>query len=268
MEAAVAPAVSSAVAPVPLADSSRRWLLFVARRALRNALALRNPGALDLPVGNAERPDDPCLVTPARVFVSWYDGAEQVGSLGSLEPWLPLEQAVARYAVHAGLDPKLPAARVSRWHRLVGEISILGAPQDLPVSGLAAIAEALVPGRDGVILAAGPRSARPGSGSHPAPGNVPGPGSVPATAVAAGAVAAGAPAAGTRQQAVSLPSAWRQSPRARDFVVALMRTAGLSPEHDGPRLRGRTFLAETFVEPVAAVLPAPSRVPAELQLGV
>ena len=264
MEAAVAPAVSSAVAPVPLADSSRRWLLFVARRALRNALALRNPGAIDLPVGSAERPDDPCLATPARVFVSWYDGAEQVGSLGSLEPWLPLEQAVARYAVHAGLDPKLPAARVSRWHRLVGEISILGAPQDLPVSGLAAIAEALVPGRDGVILAAGPRSARPGSGSHPAPGNVP----APPMAASAGAVASGAPAPGTRQQAVSLPSAWRQSPRARDFVVALMRTAGLSPEHDGPRLRGRTFLAETFVEPVAAVLPAPSRVTAELRLGV
>jgi AMMECR1 domain-containing protein len=249
MEAAAAPAVSSAVAPVPLADSSRRWLLFVARRALRNAMAQRNPGAFDLPVGNAERPDDPCLSAPARVFVSWYDGAERVGSLGSLEPWLPLEQAVARYAVHAGLDPKLPAARASRWHRLVGEISILGAPEDLPVSGLAAIAEALVPGRDGIILTAGPRSVRPVSGPLPA---------------------AGAPTASSaRQQAVSLPSAWRQSPRARDFVVALMRTAGLSPEHDGPRLRARTFLAETFVEPVAAVMqPAVSRVAPELQLGV
>jgi len=261
MEAAVAPAVTSAVAPVPLADSSRRWLLFVARRALRNALALRDAGALGLPVGNAERPDDPCLAMPARVFVSWYDGAEQVGSLGSLEPWLPLEQAVARYAVHAGLDPKLPAARASRWHRLVGEISILGAPQDLPVSGLTAIAEALVPGRDGVILMAGPRSARPGSGGHPAPGNL----LPPLLPTLLPPLAAGMP---VRQQAVSLPSAWRQSPRARDFVVALMRTAGLSPEHDGPRLRGRTFLAETFVEPVAAVLPAPGRVPAELQLGV
>jgi AMMECR1 domain-containing protein len=257
MEAAAAPAVSSAVAPVPLADSSRRWLLFVARRALRNAMAQRNPGALDLPVGNAERPDDPCLSAPARVFVSWYDGAERVGSLGSLEPWLPLEQAVARYAVHAGLDPKLPAARASRWHRLVGEISILGAPQDLPVSGLAAIAEALVPGRDGIILTAGPRSVRPVSGPLPAAG---------ATTSTSSATSTGS---ASRQQAVSLPSAWRQSPRARDFVVALMRTAGLSPEHDGPRLRARTFLAETFVEPVAAVMPAAvSRVAPELQLGV
>jgi len=214
-------------------------------------MALRNPGAIDLPIGHAERPDDPNLAQPARVFVSWYDGGEQVGSLGSLEAWLPLEQAVARYAVHAGLDPKLPAARASRWHRLVGEISVLGLPQDLPVSGLAAIAEALVPGRDGIILSAGPRSARPGSDAHPAPGSTMAP-----------------PANSNRQQAVSLPSAWRQSPRARDFVVTLMRTAGLSPEHDGPRLRGRTFLAETFVESVAAVIPAPSRVVAEVQLGV
>ncbi len=258
MEAAC-PAVSSAVAPLPLADSSRRWLLFVARRALRNAMAQRNPGAQSLPVGAAERPDDPCLAMPARVFVSWYDGAEQVGSLGSLEPWLPLEQAVARYAVHAGLDPKLPAARASRWHRLVGEISILGEPHELAVSGLAAIAESLVPGRDGVILTAGPRSVRPGSGGHVVPGSS-----------AAGVVPSAGPVTppSNRQQAVSLPSAWRQSPRARDFVVALMRTAGLSPEHDGPRLRGRTFLAETFVEPVAAVMPAHSRMAAELQLGV
>ncbi len=195
-------------------------------------MALRNPGALDLPVGTAERPDDPRLDAPARVFVSWYDGHERVGCLGSLEPWLTLEQAVARYAVHAGLDPRLPAARASRWHRIVGEISVLGAAQDLAVTGLAAIAEALVPGRDGVIIAAGPR-----------------------------------------QQVVSLPSAWRQSPRPRDFLVNLMRTAGLSPEHDGPRLRGRIFLAETVLEPLAGpgrgagTVVAPVVAPAGLQLG-
>ena len=210
----------------PLADLSRSWLLYVARRALREAMALRNPGAIDLPIGTGERPLDPRLDAPARVFVSWYDGAERVGSLGSLEPWLTLEQAVARYAVHAGLDPRLPAARASRWHRLVCEISVLGASQELSVTGLAAIAEALVPGRDGVILSAGPR-----------------------------------------QQIVALPAAWQQSPRPRDFLVELMRTAGLSPEHDGPRLRGRTFLTETFLEPLAELTHGPTRVAHELQLG-
>ena len=211
----------------PIADLTRYWLLFVARRALRNAMAQRNPGAIDLPIGTAERPDDPRLDAPARVFVTWYDRGERVGCLGSLEPWLSLEQAVARYAVHAGLDPRMPAARASRWHRLIGEISVLGEAQDLPVTGLDAIAEVLVPNRDGVTLAAGPR-----------------------------------------QQVVSLPSAWRSSPRPRDFLVNLMRTAGLSPEHDGPRLRGRTFLAETFLEPIAALTHNPSLTPAlELQIG-
>jgi AMMECR1 domain-containing protein len=237
MEAAAPPAVAPA-APLPIADASQRWLLFVARRALRNAMAQRDAGAIDLPIGHAERPDDPRLSTPARVFVSWYDGAEQVGSLGSLEPWLPLEQAVARYAVHAGLDPKLPAARASRWHRLVCEISVLGAPHELPVSGLAAIAEALVPLRDGFILSAG-RQTQPGL-----------------------------PQPAARQQPVALPSAWRKSPRPRDSLVTLMRTAGLSPEHDGPRLRGRTFLAETFVEPVAAVMHRSSRLAPALHAGL
>jgi AMMECR1 domain-containing protein len=219
--------VPPAPALEPIADQSRRWLLFVARRALRTAMAQRNPGAIDLPIGTAERPDDPRLDAPARVFVSWYDRGERVGSLGSLEPWLSLEQAVARYAVHAGLDPRIPAARASRWHRLVGEISVLGEAQDLPVTGLDAIAEVLVPNRDGVTLAAGPR-----------------------------------------QQVVSLPSAWRSSPRPRDFLVNLMRTAGLDPQYDGPRLRGRTFLAETFVEPIAELTHSPSLSPAlELQLG-
>ena len=112
--------------------------------------------------------------------------------------------------------------------RLVAaQIKIDGEAQDLPVTGLDAIAEVLVPGRDGVTLAAGPR-----------------------------------------QQVVSLPSAWRSSPRPRDFLVNLMRTAGLSPEHDGPRLRGRTFLAETFLEPIAELAHSPSPTPPlELQLG-
>lgn len=227
MEAAVPPAASVAsvavagLATAGLTDASRRWLHFVARRALRQAMAKRDPAALDLPIGDAERPDDPRLDAPARVYVSWYDGQvhqnQLIGSLGSLEPWLCLEQAVARYAVPAAAGPRLPAARASRWHRLVGEISVLGPAQELNVQGLDAIAAALVANRDGVILGRGLAQSV----------------EVP------------------RQQAVALPVAWRQTPRPRDFLVALMRTAGLSPEHDGPRLRVRTFLAETFVEPVA-----------------
>lgn len=224
-----------AVAPVLLGDASRRWLHFVARRALRQAMARRDPAALDLPIGEAERPDDPHLDAPARVYVSWYDGTQAhqnqlIGSLGSLEPWLSLEQAVARYAAPAAAGSRLTAARATRWHRLVGEISVLGPAQELGVQGLDPIAAVLVPHRDGVILGRGLAQAI----------------EVP------------------RQHAIALPSAWRQSPRARDFLVALMRTAGLSPEHDGPRLRIRTFLAETFIEAAAShghPSTAPERMP-------
>jgi len=170
-------------------------------------MAQREPAALDLPLGTVERPSDPRLDARAPVYVSWFDGHELVGSLGSIEPWLPLEQAVARYAAHAGLDARVPATR-ARWHRLSAEISVLGLPQDLPVAGFTAICESLSAGRDGVLLA--------------------------------------------RHHAVALPTAWRQTPRPRDFMVALMRQAGLSPEHDGAKLRARTFLAETFAEPNTA----------------
>lgn len=181
-------------------------------------MAAKNPDARDLPVGAADRPDDPRLDAPARVFVSWHDVRELVGCIGSLEPWPNLEQAVVRYAVQAGLhDPRTSPARPARWGRMNGEISILGEPRHLDCVGLDAITEAVVPGRDGVILGVGSR------------------------------------------QAVFLPVVWRQLPRPRDFLAALMRKAGLSPDLDGARIRARVFLSESFGEPVvAAAHPTPA----------
>ncbi len=202
--------MAKVLAPVePLSEAAHRWLLHVARRVLRDAMAQRDPEATLLPVGEVPRPDDPRLDQPARVFVSWHDGRELVGCIGSLEAWPNLEQAVARYAVQAGLhDPRTSPARPARWSRMDGEISVLGEQHDLGVVGLDAIEREIVPGRDGVVLSLGSR------------------------------------------QAVFLPVVWRQLPRPRDFLAALVRKAGLSPEHDGPRLRARVFLAETFGEPV------------------
>lgn len=201
--------------PEPLPEAARRWLHFVARRALRDAMGQRDADAQNLPVGETARPEEPRLDQPARVFVSWHDSRELVGCIGSLEPWPNLEQAVVRYAVQAGLhDPRTSPARPARWNRMDGEISILGEPSYLEVVGLEEIEAAIVPGRDGVILSLGPR------------------------------------------QAVFLPVVWRQLPRPRDFLTALVRKAGLSPEHDGARLRARIFLAETFSEPVVQCVPA------------
>ncbi|MEZ4448528.1 MAG: AmmeMemoRadiSam system protein A [Nannocystaceae bacterium] len=150
-----------APAPVPpLADASCRWLAYVARRALRDALAAGDPSARDLPLRPCDRPDDPRLDEPARLFVSWHDGEALVGCIGALEPHDALEGGVARYAVAAGMhDPRLPPADPRRWTALECEVSILGAPVLLAARGLAAIGEELTPGRDGVILRVGGRRA-------------------------------------------------------------------------------------------------------------
>ena len=211
--------VIAAAVPEPLSEAARRWLLFVARRALRGAMTQRDVEASALPIGEATRPSEPRLALPARVFVGWHDGRELIGRVGCLEPWPCLEQAVVRYAVQAGLhDTRSSPVRPGRWGRIRGEISVLGEPSELAVVGLAAIEAALEPGRDGVILSLGAR------------------------------------------QAAFLPTTWRELPRPRDVLAALVRRAGLSPEHDGARLRARVFRAETFEAPV---VPAPAPLPRE-----
>lgn len=153
--------MSTTPRPVPpLAAASRRWLAYVARRALRDALAERHPWAADLEVSPAPRPDDPRLGGPSRLFVSWHDGDALVGCIGTLEPYPSLEEGVGRFAVAAGIhDPRTPPADPRRWEALECEISLLGEPTPLAAVGLAAIAERLTPGRDGVFLDVGPRRA-------------------------------------------------------------------------------------------------------------
>lgn len=151
----------SAPRPVPpLAPASRRWLAYVARKALRDALAERHPWARDLDVQAAPRPDDPRLSAPTRLFVSWHDGDELVGCIGTLEPYPSLEEGVARFSVASGIhDPRTPPADPRRWSALECEISLLGEPTQLDAVGIDAIAPLLVPGRDGVFLDVGRRRA-------------------------------------------------------------------------------------------------------------
>ncbi|MEZ4380306.1 MAG: AmmeMemoRadiSam system protein A [Nannocystaceae bacterium] len=148
-------------APVAaLADASRRWLCYVARRALRDALAARHPEAAALALTPAPRPDDPRLRAPSRLFVSWHDGPALAGCIGTLEPCPELSDGVARFAVSAGLhDPRFPPVQPAQWGRLRCEISLLGEPVRLIEVGLEAIGAALLPGRDGVFLEVGGRRA-------------------------------------------------------------------------------------------------------------
>lgn len=148
-------------APVPpLGEPSRRWLCHLARASLQGALAARDARAAELPTRPVPRPDDPRLDAPSRLFVSWHDGEELVGCIGTLEPHPSLESGVARYAVIAGVDdPRTPGADPGRWDHLTCEISILGEPVPLAEVGIDAIAPLLRPGRDGVILGVGGRRA-------------------------------------------------------------------------------------------------------------
>lgn len=147
--------------PVGMTEAAtRRWLLYVARRALRDELTQRDRSCAGLPLPDVPRPDDPALRLPARLFVSWHDGPNLVGCIGTLSPWPELEAGVDRYARLAGVhDRRTPPASGEQWGRLHAEISLLGEPRELEVTGLPAIALALRPGKDGVILRRGDQSA-------------------------------------------------------------------------------------------------------------
>ncbi|MEX1365906.1 MAG: AmmeMemoRadiSam system protein A [Nannocystaceae bacterium] len=136
-----------------IGESARRWLLASAREALGRAM-----GAAVTPAGPA--PPDPVLDQPRRLFVSWHEGAQLVGCIGTLQGDRPLREAVPHYAVQAGLhDPRTPRPTVEHFPHLHAEISILTEPEPMAERGLVEITRALVPGRDGLVLRDGPRRA-------------------------------------------------------------------------------------------------------------
>jgi len=136
-----------------LAPATRQWLLASARHALASALGVPAP-----PLDPA--PADPQLDEPARLFVSWHDGPQLVGCIGTLEPHAPLQAAVRYYAVEAGLhDPRTPMPLPGDLPRLRCEISVLTPPEPMAEQGLAQITAALVPGHDGLVLRDGARRA-------------------------------------------------------------------------------------------------------------
>jgi uncharacterized protein len=138
-----------------IAEPTRRWLLASAREALAQAI-----DRSDVVAPLATRPEDPVLDMPARVFVSWHDGPRLLGCIGTVQAAESLAAAVRHYAVQAGLhDPRMGPMTVDELGRAHAEIAVLGPERELDARGLEAIADALVPGRDGVILRLGHRRA-------------------------------------------------------------------------------------------------------------
>lgn len=138
-----------------IAEPTRRWLSATAREAVAEAL-----DRSDLVAPAGPRPHDDVLGIPASVFVSWHAGAKLLGCIGTLQPHAVLADAVRHYAVQAGLhDPRIGPMSHAQLVSAHGEISVLAPERELDVQGIDAIAAAIVPGRDGVVLRASWRRA-------------------------------------------------------------------------------------------------------------
>jgi AmmeMemoRadiSam system protein A len=123
-------------------------LLELADTAIEQALAgsRPRPPSLDaLP---------PALREPRGVFVTLRVGGELNGCIGSVDGDEPLGQAVVRLALAAAFgDPRLPALRPADRADLTIAVSILSPLTPMPVSSRAELLAALVPGRDGLVVA-------------------------------------------------------------------------------------------------------------------
>ncbi len=75
------------------------------------------------------------------------------GCIGTLDPVRPLYRDVARNAVRATEDPRLPAVIADEWPALDIKVSVLSGSEPLLVAGPAELLASLRPGVDGLILA-------------------------------------------------------------------------------------------------------------------
>ncbi len=130
---------------MPLADSTRRELLCIARAAIAAALHGR-------PYEPVSVPSDANV--PAGAFVTIHHGGELRGCIGQIEARQPLAAAVAQCAVSAATrDPRFPPLTPRELETGTElEISVLTPMQ--PVSS----PEEIEVGRDGLLIQQGYRS--------------------------------------------------------------------------------------------------------------
>jgi AmmeMemoRadiSam system protein A len=134
-------------APVTAADGEALVGLAVAAVAARLA---GHPLAGAVPGSSALRARGASFVTLAA-------GQVLRGCIGSLEPVRPLFRDVARNAVRAMADPRLPPVTTADWATLDISVSVLSAPEPVPCGGPDVLLASLRPGVDGLTLMAGRR---------------------------------------------------------------------------------------------------------------
>jgi AmmeMemoRadiSam system protein A len=97
------------------------------------------------------------LCAPGASFVTLERNGYLRGCIGSLDARRPLYLDVARNAVRAMADPRLPPVTVADWPELEVKVAVLTAPSPVLVTDLGALVAALRPGVDGLLLTDGER---------------------------------------------------------------------------------------------------------------
>jgi uncharacterized protein len=98
-------------------------------------------------------PAEQALRALGASFVTLESAGAMRGCIGSLEPVRPLFLDVARNAVKAMADPRLPPVTWAEWPSLDIKVSVLSHPEPLPVEDHDQLVAALRPGVDGLIFA-------------------------------------------------------------------------------------------------------------------
>ncbi|MEE8333954.1 MAG: AmmeMemoRadiSam system protein A [Alphaproteobacteria bacterium] len=126
-------------------------MLDIAGGSIRNGLV--EGRALDV----AANGFDPLLRAPGACFVSLHMLDDSLrGCIGSVTAARPLIEDIARNAHLAAFeDPRFPPLPAEAYPRLKIEISILSPTEPLTFADEAGLQDALVPGRDGLVLQQG-----------------------------------------------------------------------------------------------------------------
>jgi AmmeMemoRadiSam system protein A len=137
-----------------LNPAERRELISVARASIARGLESGQP----LSVRAQDYP--PALQAPLASFVTLEIEHRLRGCIGSLEVRLPLVDDVALHAYEAAFrDPRFPPVTNPEIGRLSVHISVLSPHEPLEFEDEADLARQLRPGRDGLVIARGPRRA-------------------------------------------------------------------------------------------------------------
>jgi AmmeMemoRadiSam system protein A len=139
--------VEPSVSTGPLDETTRRWLLGLARSTVR--LALDGAG-LVLPDPSGTPVD---AAVPGAAFVTLRRDGDLLGCIGSIEAVRPLAEDVALHAYDAAFrDPRLPPVTDDDWHHMTTEISVLGPLEPVHVDGPDELARVIRPEVDGLLV--------------------------------------------------------------------------------------------------------------------